>query len=111
MISHRNSFRMLAGAWFLATLVLVNSYAGLLSPFLTVRKMKPAINSFEDLVSEIKQPGITLAVNTDSFIGNIILVCILYLFKITIFKINFALEFFVGNIQEIGQSAAILSGW
>ena len=69
-----DSFRLLVGVWFLASLVLVNSYSGLLMPFMTVRKMKPAIDSFEDLVSEIKQPGITLAVNTDGYIGSYILV-------------------------------------
>lgn len=62
----------MVGAWLLITLVLVNSYASLLISALTVPKMKPVVDSFEDLVDS-KQEGLTLAVNVDSVLGRFIM--------------------------------------
>lgn len=70
----RNSFRILAGTWFLIALVLVNSYAGILITALTVPTMEPVIDTLEDMAAR-KQDGITLAVNVDSVLGRTILVC------------------------------------
>ncbi len=46
----RFSFRILVGVWLLIATVLVNSYSGTVISYLTVPKMKPPINTFEDLV-------------------------------------------------------------
>lgn len=45
------SFRILIGAWVLVATVLVNSYSSTVISYLTVPKMKSAINTFEDLVA------------------------------------------------------------
>lgn len=45
----RFSFRILVGVWLLIATVLVNSYSGTVISYLTVPKMKPPINTFEDL--------------------------------------------------------------
>ncbi|EFX79723.1 hypothetical protein DAPPUDRAFT_103904 [Daphnia pulex] len=47
----RLSFRVLVGTWLLVAMVMVNSYSGTVISCLTVPKMKPAINTFEDLVT------------------------------------------------------------
>lgn len=47
----RFSFRLLIGAWLLVAMVLVNSYSGTVISFLTVPRMKPPINTLEDLAT------------------------------------------------------------
>ena len=48
----RNAFRILAGFWLLiAAMVLVNSYSSIVTSSLTVPKMKPSIDSLEDLAA------------------------------------------------------------
>jgi ionotropic glutamate receptor len=47
----RLSFRILVGVWVLVATVLVNSYSGTVISYLTIPNMKPAINTFEDLVA------------------------------------------------------------
>ena len=44
------SFQILVGAWLLAAMVLVNSYSSTIISYLTVPKMKPSINTFQDVV-------------------------------------------------------------
>jgi hypothetical protein len=45
----RFSFRILVGAWLLAAMVLVNSYAGTIVSYnLAINKMIPPINTMED---------------------------------------------------------------
>lgn len=41
----------MVGGWLLAMTVLVNSYSSTVISYLTVPKMKPIINSFEDLAA------------------------------------------------------------
>ena len=57
----RLSFRVLVGAWLLIATVLVNSYSGTIISYLTVPKMKPAINTFEDLIASEEVELILLA--------------------------------------------------
>lgn len=64
------SLRMLAGVWALVAMVLVNSYSGTVISYLTVTKMKPKINSFEDLAA---QPQIKIIARSDAVIGQQIL--------------------------------------
>lgn len=47
----RFSFRILVGGWLLGAMVLINSYSGIVTSSLTVPRMKPTINSFEDLAA------------------------------------------------------------
>ena len=47
----RLSFRVLVGVWLLVAMVLVNSYSGTVISYLTVPKMKPPINTFDDLIA------------------------------------------------------------
>ena len=72
----QHSFRILAGCWFLAALVLVNSYAGILASSLTLPKMKPAINSLEDLAAS---EDISLVLREDLVISQQILVRLSFL--------------------------------
>lgn len=53
------SFRILVGTWLLISMVLVNSYSSTVISYLTVPKMKPHINTFEDLATN-KEIGIIL---------------------------------------------------
>jgi hypothetical protein len=55
------SFRVLVGAWLLIVTVLVNSYSGTVISYLTVPKMKPPINTFEDLAASKEVELILLA--------------------------------------------------
>nr|CAH0101214.1 unnamed protein product [Daphnia galeata] len=49
--SSRTSFRVLTGVWVLAAMVLVNSYTGIVTSSLTTPKMKPSIDSLEELAA------------------------------------------------------------
>nr|CAH0101184.1 unnamed protein product [Daphnia galeata] len=62
-VNSRLSFRVLAGVWVLCAMVLVNSYTGIVTSSLTTPKMKPSIDSFEDLVAS-KGTGIVLRSDT-----------------------------------------------
>ncbi|XP_046447431.1 glutamate receptor ionotropic, kainate 2-like isoform X2 [Daphnia pulex] len=57
----RLSFRILVGVWVLVATVLVNSYSSTVTSYLTVPKMKPPINTFEDLVASENVELILLA--------------------------------------------------
>lgn len=69
----KHSFRILAGCWLLAALVLVNSYSSIVVSSLTLPKMKPAIESFEDLAASEE---VTIVLRTDFAISKEILVSI-----------------------------------
>ncbi|KZS20158.1 Uncharacterized protein APZ42_013153 [Daphnia magna] len=66
----RHSFRILVGFWLLGAMVLVNSYAGIVISSLTVPKMKPPIETLEDLAFS-KDVG--LIVRHDMLMGEQIL--------------------------------------
>jgi len=55
----RTSFRVLTGIWVLCAMVLVNSYTGIVTSSLTTTRMKPSINTLEDLAAS-KEIGIVL---------------------------------------------------
>ena len=75
-MSSRHSFRILAGFWLLAGIVLVNSYSGIVISSLTVPKMKPAVESLDDLaVNE----DVGLILRLDTPIGQQILVCSIHI--------------------------------
>lgn len=67
----QHSFRILAGCWLLAGLVLVNSYSSIVVSSLTVPTMKPAVNSFEDLITNEE---VTMILRKDLAISGLILV-------------------------------------
>ena len=75
----RLSFRILVGAWLLVATVLVNSYSGTVVAYLTVPKMKPSINTFEDLAAS---EDVQLLIKEDVIIGQQILVVNLQIFLI-----------------------------
>lgn len=66
-----HSFRILAACWLLTSLVLVNSYSSIIVSSLTVPIMKPAVNSFQDLVDN-KQ--VSLVLRPDIVVGQQIMV-------------------------------------
>ena len=71
-MSSRQSFRILAGFWLLAGIVLVNSYSSIVISSLTIPKMKPAVETLDDLaVNE----NVGLILRLDTPIGGQILVC------------------------------------
>ena len=78
----KHSFRILAGCWLLAAFVLVNSYSSIVVSSLTLPKMKPTIESFEDLAASEE---VSILLHTDFAISKEILVCSLY--------INFLIDF------------------
>lgn len=67
----RFSFRVLAGAWVLCAMVLVNSYTGIVTSALTTPRMKQPINTLEELAvsNEVK-----IVLRSDTAIGVQILV-------------------------------------
>ena len=67
----RHSYRILAGFWLLGAMVLVNSYSGIVISSLTVPKMKPSIDSFEDLANSNE---VGLVLRYDTYMGEQILV-------------------------------------
>ncbi|XP_057369973.1 glutamate receptor ionotropic, delta-1-like [Daphnia carinata] len=66
----RLSFRILVGVWLLIATVLVNSYSGTIVSYLTVPKIKPSINTFEDLAIS---KDVELIIKKDVVIGQQIL--------------------------------------
>ena len=66
---------MLIGVWVLVATVLVNSYSSTVISYLTVPKMKPPINTFEDLVANEDVELILLA---DTMTKKQILASLLY---------------------------------
>ena len=69
------SFRILAGCWLLAALVLVNSYSSIVVSSLTLPQMKPTIESFEDLAASEE---VSIVLRKDFAISQEILVCVYY---------------------------------
>ena len=65
------SFRILIGGWLLAATVLVNCYSCTIISYLTVPKMKPSINTLEDLAGD---QDIDIIVWQEIVIGQLILV-------------------------------------
>jgi hypothetical protein len=59
----RFSFRILVGVWLLIATVLVNSYSSTVISYLTVPKMKPPINTFDDLAISEEVELVLLADN------------------------------------------------
>ncbi|KZS03572.1 Uncharacterized protein APZ42_033783 [Daphnia magna] len=64
------SSQMLIGMWLLIATVLVNSYSGTIISYLTVPRMKPPINTFEDLAAS---QDVSLVLLADNVIGQHIL--------------------------------------
>ena len=65
----------MAGFWVLVGMVLVNSYSGIVISSLTVPKMKPTVESFEDLA---KSEDVGIVLRSDFIIGQQILVCFMF---------------------------------
>ncbi|XP_046445822.1 glutamate receptor ionotropic, delta-1-like isoform X1 [Daphnia pulex] len=66
----RFSFRLLIGVLLLVAMVLVNSYSSTIVSYLTVSKLKPPINTFEDLAAS---DDVDLLVKIDTYVGHEIL--------------------------------------
>ncbi|KAI9556275.1 hypothetical protein GHT06_018849 [Daphnia sinensis] len=75
----RHSFRILVGCWLLGAMVLVNSYAGIVISSLTVPKMKPPIETLEDLASS---EDVGLIIRHDVLMGEQILKATSGIYKI-----------------------------
>ena len=69
-----NSIRILAALWLLAATVLVNSYSGTLITSLTVTKLKPTVNSLEDLAAS---NDLVMTVSSNSVMSQNIFVSII----------------------------------
>lgn len=65
------SSRLLLAFWLLGATVVVNSYSGTIISYLMLPKMKPSINSLEDLA---QNQDVGLVVRDDMLISQIILV-------------------------------------
>lgn len=72
-----HSFRILVGSWLLATSVLVYGYCSIVVSALTVPTMKPPINNFEDLTTNL---DVGLLVRGDMVVGQQILVQSFFLY-------------------------------
>lgn len=66
----RLSFRLLVVGWLLIAMVLVNSYSSTIISYLSVAKMRPSINTFEDIV---KSQDVGIILRKDYVIGKQIL--------------------------------------
>ena len=69
--TQRSSYRLLVGFLLLAATVLVNSYSGTLVSSLTMTKLKPTVNSLEDLSAS---SDLTMTVNVISIVAQTIVV-------------------------------------
>lgn len=72
------SFRIAAGAWCLAAVVLANSYGSTLISFLAVTELEPIINSLEELATS--NPTLKLLTEENSPSVKIFLVDVLDLY-------------------------------
>ena len=70
-IFERNSFRIVVGFWLLGAMVLVNCYSGIVISSLTVPKMKPSIESFEDVLASKE---VDIVIRYETSIGDQIMV-------------------------------------
>ncbi|XP_046447217.1 glutamate receptor ionotropic, kainate 2-like [Daphnia pulex] len=97
----RFSFRILVGVWLLIATVLVNSYSGTVISYLTVPKMKPPINTFEDLaISE----DVELILLADNVITMQIMGAHSGTLKILADKMRRNPDNILRNIQKISES-------
>lgn len=64
-------YNIVGATWCLMTVILINAYASNLISFLTVPKLNPIVESFEDLAAS---RDLKLAVDTNSVIADQILV-------------------------------------
>jgi hypothetical protein len=95
--------------WLLLTTVLVNSYSGTVIFYLTVPKMKPPIETFEDLIA---CEDVEIILRQDFVIGKQILVQFFFIPRSVILP-KHALYLSgseIGNSQDPGRPGAQLSG-
>lgn len=57
--------KVLIITWLLAMIVLINAYAGLLTAFLSVPKLKPTLDTFEEVVESSNGWRVTIELNSD----------------------------------------------
>ena len=75
--SFKLPLRILAGVWCLVMLVVINGYTGNLISYLTVPKLKPIVNSFQDLA---ESDTLKIAVEAKTVLAETFLVSRLNLF-------------------------------
>lgn len=100
------SFRILVGCWLLGALVLVNSYSSIVVSSLTVPKLQPAVNSFQDLVSNGE---VTLISQKSVVITQIILVSFFLQTKIVQLLKNIYLRLRITYMLQSAQSGVYLA--
>ena len=82
--------RILAGVWCLMSIVIVYSYTGKLTSYLTVPKLRPIPNSFEELA---KNENYKLAVQANTVLAKSILVrCHTFFHDISCFMLRVSLK-------------------
>ena len=79
-ISNRLSVRILIGSWLLAMVVLVYAYQGVLMSYFSAPKLKPTVDTWEQLVA---QHEYKLTIETMSSLTQLILVTISFFKKKT----------------------------
>ncbi|EFX85981.1 hypothetical protein DAPPUDRAFT_98390 [Daphnia pulex] len=77
--SSHTSFRVLAGAWVLCAMVLVNSYTGIVTSSLTTPKLKPPMNTLEELAASNE---VKIVIRSDTSTGVQILQATSGIFKV-----------------------------
>lgn len=69
----RLSLRLSVGIWLLTMIILVNAYTGTLTAFLTVPKLKPTVDTFEELANSQEK---TLIIEPNTALSIKIMVCL-----------------------------------
>ena len=82
-------FRILVASWLLIALVLINSYSSTIISYLTVTKMKPSINTFEDVATS---QDVRIVLRQDYIIAKQILESLHFLNNIFMFMGIFRFE-------------------
>lgn len=89
--------KILTGTWVLVMIVIINAYAGLLTAFLTVPKLEPTVETFEDLVN---RPGWSVTIDRNNDLANKFLVS----FRRFLFDFNF--HFATDSYPDFCQNAS-----
>lgn len=81
--SSRTGIRLVLSAWLLSMVVIVYAYTGVLTAYLTVQKLEPTVDTFEQLASSNCRFRIT--VEKDTLFSNQIMVTLLVHFIIKLY--------------------------
>ncbi len=100
VIMSRLSIRLMVGLWLLVTIILMNLYGSTLASYLTLTKMKPIPNSFEELAENYHNQKCLITLQRGHFVLEMFKVkkLVQFYLLIIISGLNIATEFKIPSV-------------